>query len=136
MNIEWIARALICVVVIASGCTAAQSQGLPQDVSKFIEDRESCEHFADELPPPGQPERLKEVIDKTNLYCAGIDARLDALKAKYAGNAEVSRKLGSYELLGELDSGRQSSQAAPDDIEAFASDITCEGRFLSRRQWK
>ncbi|WP_200378918.1 hypothetical protein [Rubrivivax gelatinosus] len=64
-----------------------------------MDEREACEHFAGEIPDPPDPERMKEVLEQIQLYCAGTDARLAALKSKYANNIKVMSKLNEYDEI-------------------------------------
>lgn len=70
---------------------------LPREVQKFIEQRESCEHFRGEIPEPDVRERMKEVSLQIEKFCRGTDQTLASLKKKYRSNAVVQRRLAQYE---------------------------------------
>ncbi|BAL97211.1 hypothetical protein RGE_38720 [Rubrivivax gelatinosus IL144] len=40
---------------------------------------------------------MKEVLEQAKIYCTGTDARLAALKSKYAKNSAVMSKLDEYD---------------------------------------
>lgn len=87
-------------VVLFSGlllCAgAAVAQNLPADVAAFVADREQCDHFRGE--EPYDAERGREIDAALDRYCRGTDARLAALKKKYAkGPASVSKMLAGFE---------------------------------------
>lgn len=80
-----------------TGCTHGALQNDLSDFKRFVDERDACEHFGSEVPDPPDPERMKEVAEQIQIYCTGTDAKLAALKAKYANNAEVMSKLNQYE---------------------------------------
>lgn len=87
--------ALLATLALAA-CITSTEENLA-DFKKFIDDRDACEHFGGEVPDPPNPERMKEVLEQMKIYCTGTDARLAALKAKYAKNPKVMSKLNEYE---------------------------------------
>jgi hypothetical protein len=73
---------------------------LPPEVAAFVADRDACEHFRGEPiegDSPDQEQRREFVQESLEIYCAGTDRRLAALKKRYSGNASVILALGSYE---------------------------------------
>src|SRR6476661_4162232 len=73
---------------------------LPPEVVAFVADRDVCEHFRGEPiegDSPEQVERRTFVQESVDIYCAGTDRRLAALKHRYAGNSAVLSALGNYE---------------------------------------
>jgi hypothetical protein len=68
---------------------------LPEDVAIFIEKREGCDHFRGE--EAYDDERGRFINDNLERLCTGSDARLAALKAKYADSAHVMGQLGLFE---------------------------------------
>jgi hypothetical protein len=88
----WVAAWVMALVA----CTSL-AEGDLSDFKKFVDDRDACEHFGGEVPDPPDPERMKEIVEQMNIYCTGTDARLAALKAKHAKNAEMMSKLNEYE---------------------------------------
>lgn len=67
------------------------------DVDRFVQRRMLCDHFRGELPDPSDKARLDEVIKKANESCAGTDAQLKSLKAKYVRDAKVMKRLNEFE---------------------------------------
>jgi len=96
---------LFIAVLFLAACTTTQSgtprapagSAFPDEVARFISDREGCEHFAGE--EPYDDERRAFINKNTQALCPGIDERLSALRVKYAGNPPVAAKLASYETL-------------------------------------
>lgn len=90
---------LLCMVT-SSGATYAGDGRLPNEVRRFIEDRESCDHFRSE-PFEGTSKEMVErrefLIQSVQIYCSGTDRRLAALKARYKNNKSVMSKLNKYE---------------------------------------
>lgn len=76
-------------LALALLCFTAQAQVLPAEVTRFLQEREMCEHFLGE-PVEGQTpadrKRRAFVADSVDIHCAGTDKQLAALKRRYAGN--------------------------------------------------
>ena len=73
---------------------------LPQEVRSFVTDRDACEHFRGEPTEGDSSEQVARrvfVQESLEIYCAGTDRRLAALKKRYADNLEVMSALGKYE---------------------------------------
>jgi hypothetical protein len=75
--------------------------GYPADVRAFLEDRDACDHFRGEPWPESDSdadrERRRQLIDGVRTGCAGTDARLAALKARYAGDPPVVALLSTFD---------------------------------------
>jgi hypothetical protein len=70
---------------------------LPSDVRKFVQTRDSCDHFRGEVPDPEEKERMREVVKQLDRFCKGTDRKLASLKTKYRANAGITRRLSTYE---------------------------------------
>lgn len=90
--------ATLFAALAITACSTRAEEDLA-DFRKFVDEREACEHFAGEIPDPPDAERMKEVLEQIQLYCAGTDARLAALKSKYANNIKVMSKLNEYDEI-------------------------------------
>lgn len=92
-------RALVLVLAsLVPLCAVAQK--LPRDVARYLEDRRLCDHFRGEPTEgnlPEQVERRSFVNDSLDIYCAGTDTRLAALKRRYAKNKTVMNALKSLD---------------------------------------
>jgi hypothetical protein len=84
---------------IANAAVPADTAGLPGEVTKFLERRQGCEHFAGE-PDWGDAARKKDLDEAVKELCPGIDAELAALRKKHASDAKVIAALAEYEPLG------------------------------------
>ncbi|TXI47760.1 MAG: hypothetical protein E6Q50_12840 [Lysobacter sp.] len=73
----------------------------PHEVRIFTERRESCDHFRGEPWPegdePGMQERRDQLTKGMRDACAGTDAELARLRAKYRDDAEIAKMLGEFE---------------------------------------
>jgi hypothetical protein len=85
----------VAVGVMLAGCTSTKVD--TSDVDRFVQRRLMCDHFRGELPDPSDKARMDELIRKANESCAGTDAQLKALKAKYDRDAKVMTQLIKYE---------------------------------------
>ena len=65
---------------------------IPDDVTKFIEKREGCNHFRGE--PAYDDDRRDFLLEQISALCTGTDAELSALKSKYK---TVLNLLSEYE---------------------------------------
>lgn len=82
---------------LASAATLHANEKLPLDVKKFIEKRDSCDHFRGEVPDPDETERMRSVQREIKHYCTGTDNKLALLKKKYVTNAVIAERLSRYE---------------------------------------
>lgn len=67
----------------------------PDDVVRFVERRETCDHFRGEEPYDAA--RREFLAQQTQKFCVGTDRQLADLKKKYRGNTSVTTKLEQYE---------------------------------------
>lgn len=89
-------RATVALVAVLVPIVAfAGGAGVPQDVSRFIQRRDACDHFRGE--EPYDAERRSFLERKMRELCAGTDAELRRLKARYRTDPAVMRKLDEYE---------------------------------------
>lgn len=92
------------------------NQNFPADVKKFIEDRESCDHFSSEprefdttyyqgghqdgvALDPEEVERAEFLEKMTAETCYNMDKRLRLLNTKYRANPLVGNKLDAYSYI-------------------------------------
>jgi hypothetical protein len=74
---------------------APASGALPADVAAFRSEREQCDHFRGE---EGYDERRRqELAQQLERFCKGTDARLAALRSKYAAQPNVIATLKDFE---------------------------------------
>jgi hypothetical protein len=67
------------------------------DLATFLERRATCDHFRGEVPDPPDPQRLREVSQQAEAYCAGTDAQLAALRQRYRDDPVVTKQLAQFE---------------------------------------
>ena len=87
------------ILLFALSIVTPQTQ-LPQEVEAFIVDRDACDHFRGEPTEGDSPEQVERrdfVNESLEIYCAGTDRRLAALKKRYSDNPAVLSALGKYE---------------------------------------
>ena len=88
---------LLAAVSHASALTPAR---IPSEVKAFIAERNTCDHFRGEPTEgdsPEQVERREFLLDSLDIYCAGTDKRLAALKRRYKANPAVMKRLNEFE---------------------------------------
>ena len=90
----------LCCLLLASSIAVAENKAVPNEVRNFVAERNICDHFRGE-PYEGnsqeQVERRAFVIDSLDIYCAGTDKRLAALKRRYKNNEAAMKLLNKYE---------------------------------------
>lgn len=90
---------LAATLALATMPLLAESSRLPDEVRAFIRERKTCEHFLGE-PVEGntseQKERRTFVSDSIDIYCAGTDKKLAALRRRYAKEVAVMEALKTY----------------------------------------
>lgn len=74
---------------------AAQVTAFPQEVTSFMVDRDSCDHFRGEQPTDG--ERRVFLTESIAELCTGTDARLALLRKRYADDPSVMAALRGYD---------------------------------------
>ena len=97
-------KTFLVLLVFSSAAVASGSSTLPPEVESYIADRELCEHFRQEPADGGTPEQDKRrefVRESIEIYCAGTDRRLAALKRRYVSNSAVLSRLDNYEIASE-----------------------------------
>jgi len=65
---------------------------LPEEVSEFVSERDTCEHLRGDVPEPGIGGSDAPPIDDINRSCAGTDRRLEMLRAKYASRTSSAER--------------------------------------------
>jgi hypothetical protein len=100
MNITLKLAGCLVLLTACSHASALTPQRLPSEVRTFIEERKICDHFRGEPfegDSPEQVERREFLLDSLDIYCAGTDKRLAALKRRYKANPAVMRRLNEFE---------------------------------------
>ena len=88
-------RKLIAIASISFASAAIGQARLPEDVARFIERRDACDHFRGEEAYDAKRREFLE--QQTSKLCVGSDQQLAGLKKKYAGNKAIITKLNDYE---------------------------------------
>ena len=94
---------LLALALLLGGCAAAPIPAAAPapvpvpDLAAFLERRGICDHLRGEFPDPPDPDRVRELEQLLDQYCTGTDAQLAALKARYRGDATVTRQLEAFE---------------------------------------
>lgn len=86
---------IIILILMIIGTQSLASE-LPPEVSKFISDRDLCDHFRGE-DFEGSSERAIFVRDSLDIYCSGTDSRLAALKRRFNKQKNIMELLEKYE---------------------------------------
>lgn len=100
MNITLKLAGFLVLLTACSHARALTPSPLPSEVRAFIEERKICDHFRGEPfegDSPEQVERREFLLDSFDIYCAGTDKRLAALKRRYKDNPAVMRRLSEFE---------------------------------------
>ena len=92
----------ILLLLLVSCSLSAQEKDvpLPPEVSEFIHERDLCDHFRGEPYEGDSPEQIRRrefIFESMEIYCAGTDRRLAALKRRYKDDVESIARLNKYE---------------------------------------
>jgi hypothetical protein len=73
----------------------ASVEPFPREVTAFMVDRDSCDHFRGEQPYDA--ERRAYIADNVAELCTGTDAKLAMLRRRYAADPAVTAALKGYD---------------------------------------
>jgi hypothetical protein len=88
------------LVLSALVLSRAQAHELPQEVARYLRERETCEHFLGEPiegRTPEERQRRDFVAGSIATYCAGTDKRLSDLKRRYVADQPTMEILNRLE---------------------------------------
>jgi len=77
------------------GAGAADARPFPDEVTRYMVDRDSCDHFRGE--DAHDADRRAFLEESVAELCTGTDARLAMLRHRYAQDGAVMAALGGYE---------------------------------------
>lgn len=91
---------IVLLALLLPATVLASEPNPTPEVDSFIADRTACDHFRGE-PTEGssadQIERRAFVRNSIEIYCAGSDRRLAALKVRFKDDPGVLSRLEGYE---------------------------------------
>jgi len=91
---------LLYGLLFVSSVAIAGNKPAPKEVQNFVAERNLCDHFRGEPYEGNSPEQVERrafVIDSLDIYCAGTDKRLAALKRRYKNNEAAMKQLNKFE---------------------------------------
>jgi len=86
------------VLAFMFGCLpmlAGAQEKLPQDVAKFVEHAQMCEHFAGEWDDNDKA-RQREIIAAVDDACGQAQRQWKRLSAKYAGQPAIKKVIDAH----------------------------------------
>lgn len=104
-----ILKTLVVMHCLIVGLANAAEEKLPPDVTKYVEQREGCDHFRGEVPDPPDAQRMKEIEREIRTLCTGTDKKLGKLKREYAKDQAVMKRLNEFEKNIEASPSRSKS---------------------------
>ncbi|EJS95137.1 hypothetical protein [Pectobacterium wasabiae] len=85
--------------LLLSGCVLAKhADTLPDDVKIFLDNADTCQHFAGEWDSSLSEERQKEIERSVDQYCGTAQKQQSVLQKKYKGNKTIEKKLAAYQF--------------------------------------
>lgn len=84
---------------IQSAAPPAHHAGIPADVVQLSDRIEACDHFSGE--DPYDADRAAFLRKQVEATCPGNDATLQRLRAKYAGDVAILKKLSALAAGGD-----------------------------------
>ncbi|MDY7507954.1 hypothetical protein [Ralstonia wenshanensis] len=100
MNITSKFAGCLVLLTACSHASALTPPRPPSEVTTFIEERKTCDYIRRQVIEEDSPEqvaRRERLLDSFDIYCAGTDKRLAALKRRYKDNPAVMRRLSEFE---------------------------------------
>lgn len=92
---------LICGLLLAQSAPALPTHPLPQEVTRFIEERTLCDHFRQEPwdagDEPANAARRAFLAAQMQAHCTGTAQRLNRLRAKHRHRPEVIDALKGFD---------------------------------------
>ncbi|MDX8125423.1 hypothetical protein SKZ59_26915 [Janthinobacterium sp. GMG2] len=86
------------VLAFMLGCLpmlAGAQEKLPQDVARFVENAQMCEHFAGEWDDNDKA-RQREIIAAVDDSCGQAQRQWKRLSAKYAGQPAIKKVIDAH----------------------------------------
>ncbi|MGK5007386.1 hypothetical protein [Janthinobacterium sp. LB2P70] len=86
------------VLAFVFGCLpmlAGAQEKLPQDVARFVENAQMCEHFAGEWDENDKA-RQREIIAAVDDACGQAQRQWKRLSAKYAGQPAIKKVIDAH----------------------------------------
>lgn len=71
----------------------------PQDITDFIEQRESCEHFLGEISGDPAVDLARNLAAQLDKFCKGTDHQLEVLRLKYKNDGSILEVLNAYDFV-------------------------------------
>lgn len=102
------------------------NSGYPQDVVQFIEKREQCDHFREEISGEPDIDNGRDLNAQLDKYCKGTDRLLRALKTKYQDRPALLEKLNAYE---EIEANDNPAIIFADEFPQYCQDLN-EGEIF------
>lgn len=93
-------HSLLLAILLIVSQTLSAADTLPEEVQRFIADRDVCDHFGGEEASgdtPEQRERRAFIAQSVEIFCSGTDRRLAALHQRYKNNSAVIKALRKYD---------------------------------------
>ena len=90
-----IGRCVVASFVMFATLGFTYAQSIPDDVTRFIANRDRCDHFRGE--DPYDQERADFLAKAIEEYCRGTDDLLALLRESYQDDKRVIELLRSYE---------------------------------------
>ena len=87
----------LLLVLLFSGLPmlAGAQEKLPQDVTRFVENAQMCEHFAGEWDDNDKA-RQREIIAAVDDSCGQAQRQWKRLSAKYAGQPAIKKVIDAH----------------------------------------
>ncbi|RYD54027.1 MAG: hypothetical protein EOP60_08820 [Sphingomonadales bacterium] len=74
------------------------AEGMPRDIQRYVAQRGDCEHWTGEEPYDAA--RKAEIEANVAESCTGLDARLESLRKRHAGDPATRAFLGGFDTIG------------------------------------
>lgn len=91
-------RSLSLAVMLLTAFSAQSETAIPQDVQRFIDEAEICQHLAGEWDPSLPEQQQKEIKAGVDEHCSKAEKQLPALRGKYSEEQDILAMISGYSL--------------------------------------
>jgi len=93
-----IAGFFIISLLLSTNAIATESVKIPTDVQSFLNNADTCEHFAGEWDNSLPKSRQKEIELSVNKYCSLAKKQQRILKEKYRNNTDILNSINNHDF--------------------------------------
>lgn len=91
-------RSPYLAVIFLVAFSAQSEADVPQDVQRFIDEADICQHLAREWDPSLPEQQQKEIKAGVDEHCTKAEKQLPTLRGKYGEEQDILAMISGYSL--------------------------------------